>query len=483
MSTQPVDSSADERRGAKGNKPIPMIKRSDALCAWLSSRLTEYAAHYGIVGASAAVLHDGAIAEAATGSLNLSSNVAATSESLFQIGSISKIFTTTLVLQLVEQGRLGIDDPVRNHLAYFSVASEEVSERLTLRHLLTHTNGIDGEFFPDTGTDSDCIEKYVRACSSLGQIHPPGESTSYCNAAFVVLGALLEQVTAQSWDSLLRERILSPVDLLHTTTDYAELPRFRVAVGHVPDPDTKRFAISKRLHLPRGMGPTGATLHASAADLAEFGGLFLNGGCAPSGAPVLTAHSISSALVPQADWPTTKWTHMQMGLGWQLHTWGDRMVFGHDGATFGQASFLRVMPDANLVVALLTNGGPAKNLYHALYGDIFSQLAGVEPLDAPKASSDLSWNARRTLGSYANAMSRADIFVDEDQLKVRIVTPQFAGVLADQIWPLTPIADDACLIGDPDLRVQDILVFHHFDAADGRARYISLKNRDLRRLC
>jgi len=460
-----------------------MIGRSDALCAWLSSRLTEYAALFGIVGASAAVLHEGAIAEAATGSVNLSSNVAATRESLFQIGSISKAFTATLVLQLVEQGRLGIDDFVRNHLTYFAVASEQVSESLTLRHLLTHTNGIDGEFFPDTGTDSDCIEKYVRACGSLGQLHQPGESTSYCNAAFVVLGALLEQVTAQSWDSLLRERLLAPLGLLHTTTDYAELPRFRVAVGHLLDPDAKRFAVSKRLHLPRGMGPTGATLHASAADLAEFGGLFLNGGRARSGAPVLSARSVSSSLVPQADWPTTKWTHMRMGLGWQLHSWGNRMVFGHDGATLGQASFLRVMPDANLVVALLTNGGPAKNLYHALYGDIFRQLAGVELPGTPQASTAACWDVRRAIGSYVNAMSRADVFVDGDQLKIKIVTPQFAGVLADQIWPLAPICDDACLIGDPGLRVQDILVFHHFDAADGRARYISLKNRDLLRVC
>ncbi|HEX4151852.1 MAG TPA: serine hydrolase domain-containing protein [Steroidobacteraceae bacterium] len=459
-----------------------MIRRSDALCAWLSSRLTDYATQFGVVGASAAILHDGAMAEAATGSLNLSSSVAATSDSLFQIGSISKTFTTTLVLQLAEQGRLGIDDPVRKHLPYFSVASEQVSECLTLRHLLTHTNGIDGEFFADTGTDFDCIQKYVRACSGLGQVHAPGESTSYCNAAFVVLGALLEQVTGQSWDSLLRERILSPLGLRRTTTDYAELPRFRVAVGHVLDQNTERFAVSKRLHLPRGMGPTGATLHASAADLAEFGRSFVNGGCAPCGAPLLEAQSISNSLVPQADWPTTRWTQVRMGLGWQLHSWDGRMVFGHDGATFGQASYLRVMPDANLVVALLTNGGPAKNLYHALYDDIFGQWAGVKLPGAPKAPGDASFNVHRATGAYANALTQARVFVDGGQLKVKIATPQFAGVIADQIWPLAPICDDACLIGDPEQRVQDILVFHHFDATDGRARYVSLRHRDLPRL-
>jgi CubicO group peptidase (beta-lactamase class C family) len=461
---------------------IPTPQKSDDLSAWLQGRLSDHATQFGIVGAAAAVLHKGALFEAATGSLNLSSGVAATSDSLFQIGSISKVFTGVLVLQLVEQGRLKLDDAVREHLPYFRVASDEVSRQVTLRQLLAHTSGIDGEYFTDTGTDSNCIEKYVRACSKLGQLHPPGESASYCNAAFVILGALVELITGQTWDCVLRERILLPLQLLRTTTDYSELPRFRVAVGHLRDPVSRQFLVPKRLHLPRGMGPAGATVHAAARDLACFGGLFLNQGRTSRGMAILTPEAISGSLRPQADWPASRWTQTRSGLGWQLHTWCDRSVFGHDGATVGQASFLRVMPEADLAVALLTNGGPARNLYQALYGDIFRRLAGVDLPQSPNALQSAAFDVRRVLGSYANALTRAEVLVEHGQLKLKTSMRQLAGILPDQIWPLTPISDDACRVEDAELTARDILVFHHFEAPDGRARYLSLRNRDLARL-
>lgn len=439
---------------------------------------------FGIIGASAALLQEESVAEAATGVLNVSTGVTTTTDSLFQLGSITKAFTATLVLQLLEEGRIEIDAPVRKYLPDFRVASERVSENLSVRHLLTHTSGIDGEFFIETGTDSDCVQKYAQACRVLRQIHEPGDSTSYCNAGFVVLGALLERMTGQPWHSLLHERIITPLGLLRTTTDYAELPRFRVAVGHVFDPDSAKFGISKRLHLPRGMGPTGATLHSSAKDLAEFGRSFLLGGRAGSGAPILTPESISLALVPQAEWPTVRWTQLRTGLGWQLQSWGGRMLFGHDGVTFGQNSFLRVMPDENLVLALLTTGGQesGKNLYQALFGDVFHELAGVRPSDTPKVPVEVSFDAERVVGRYANASTRADVFIEDGKLRLKVTTPQFAGLLPDQIWPLTPLSEDACLIMNPRLRVQEILVFHHLDAVAARARYASLARRDLIRL-
>jgi CubicO group peptidase (beta-lactamase class C family) len=454
---------------------------SDQILPWLQERLTDYAMQFGVVGASVAVLHGGAIAEAATGSLNLATGVAATSDSLFQIGSISKTYTTTLVLQLVERGLLGIDDTIRMHLPHFRLASEEVSERVTLRQLLAHTSGIDGEFFTDTGTDSDCIEAYVRACSNLGQIHPPGESTSYCNAAFVILGSMAQQVTGRSWDSVLHERLLSPLRLQRTTTDYAELPRFRVAVGHMKDPVSKRYVTAARLHLPRGMGPSGATLHASAGDVAKFGSMLLHAGRAPNGASILSSETISQALEPQADWPSTKWTQMRSGLGWQIYSWSNRQVFGHDGVTLGQASYLRVMPDADLAVALLTTGGTARNLYEALFADIFHRIAGVALPAPPAASITASSDQSLVLGSYANRLTRADIFIKGGKLQLKTSMRQLADVLPDQVWPLTPIDEGAYRVEEPELRIPDILVLHHFDR-DGRARYVSLRNRDLARL-
>ncbi len=455
-----------------------MITKTNALSVWLGDRLSDHAARNGIVGATVAVFHDGQIAEAATGLLNLSTQVSATTDSVFQIGSITKTFTATLVLQLMEDGRLGLDDPVRRHLPEFAVNSAKVSAELTLRQLLAHISGIDGEFFPDTGSDSDCIRKYAATCSQLRQVHAPGESTSYCNAGFVVLGALIEKLTGKTWDAVLQERIIGFLGAHHTTTDYAELPRFRTAIGHVPDATTGRLAPAKRLHLPRGAGPTGATLHCSAADLAMYGAQFLND-C--SGPRLLRRETAQQALLPQADWPTVRWSKMRVGLGWQLHEWEGYKIFGHDGATFGQAGFLRVMPEQRLAVALLTNGGEAKNLYNALFDDIFRERAGIGLPQTPPIPNGAVLDGNRVVGSYANRLTQADVYRDGDQLTLKITLKEFADIIGAEVWPLIPLSAEACIIANPALNVRELIVFHHFDAPGGRARFACLSHRDLLR--
>ena len=453
-----------------------------ALSAWLTERLNDYAADFGVPGAAAAIVTADGVAEAATGLLNLSTRVATTRDSLFQIGSISKIFTATLVLRQIEQGRIGLDDPVIRHLPSFAVASPEVTECLTIRHMLTHTSGIDGDFFPETGSDSDCIDNYVRACAALGQVHAPGAATSYCNAAPIVLGALLQRLTGRSWDALIADEILRPLGASHITSDLAELPRYRVAVGHLPDPESKAPKVAKRLHLPRGMGPTGATLHCSAGDLARFGKLFADGGRTESGEQVLSAETIAQATERQADWPTTPWTAIRMGLGWRIHDWEGRRIFGHDGATIGQAGFLRIVPETGLAAVLLANGGGAKNLYQALFGDILREFAGIGMPGQPPAIDRDSFDAGRVTGRYANILTEAEISVENGDLILKSrLRGLLADALADETWPLIPIAPNACRVGNPALTLQDIVVFDRFEAAGGAAGTLSLGHRILPR--
>ncbi|MGH3049090.1 MAG: serine hydrolase domain-containing protein, partial [Gaiellaceae bacterium] len=97
----------------------------------LQERLDELREKHGVPGASLAVLANGEIAAAASGLLNLGTGVEATTDSLFQIGSITKVWTATLVMQLVDEGRVGLDDPVRRFLPDFRVADEAVAEQVT----------------------------------------------------------------------------------------------------------------------------------------------------------------------------------------------------------------------------------------------------------------------------------------------------------------------------------------------------------------
>src|SRR3954449_11132170 len=176
-------------------------------------RLTALAEKRGVVGASFAISLGDETVAGATGVLNLRTQAAATTESLFQIGSISKVWTAVLAMQLVDEGLIDLDQPIVTYLPEFKVADAEVTGTVTTRHLLSHTSGIDGDLFLDTGRGDDCLEKYVAACADLGQNHPLGATMSYCNSGYTVLGRLIEVLREQSWDAVVKERLFAPLGL------------------------------------------------------------------------------------------------------------------------------------------------------------------------------------------------------------------------------------------------------------------------------
>lgn len=161
--------------------------------------LAERIERYRVPGASLAVLHDGEVFETAAGVVNVDTGVETTPDSVFQIGSITKLMTTTLAMQLVDEGRLDLDAPVRTWLPELELQDAEAARTITPRHLLTHTSGIDGDFFVDTGRGDDAVERFVVACMALPQPHPVGEGFSYCNAGFVIAGRVIEKLRGAPW--------------------------------------------------------------------------------------------------------------------------------------------------------------------------------------------------------------------------------------------------------------------------------------------
>jgi CubicO group peptidase (beta-lactamase class C family) len=203
------------------------------LAGW-RPRLDELVRRHQVPGASLAVLAGGEVTTLATGVLHKGTGVEVTTDSLFQIGSMTKAYTATVVLALVDQGLAGVDTPVAELLPGFRVADPEVSRRVTLRHLLCHTSGINGDFFLDTGRGDDCLARYVEACAGLEQSHPLGATFSYCNSGYVILGRVIEQLTGAVWDAALAEHLAAPLGLAHTWTLPEDVLRFRAAMGHVP---------------------------------------------------------------------------------------------------------------------------------------------------------------------------------------------------------------------------------------------------------
>ena len=291
-------------------------------------------------GAALGIRHGNDRFECAAGVLNQQTAVAATPDSVFQIGSITKVWTTTLIMGLADEGRLDLDASVQTYLPGFRVADEAASATITVRQLLCHTSGFDGDLFTDTGRGDDALERFVAELSQQQQVFAPGAAWSYNNAAFDVAGRVVEAVTGTTWDQALADRLVGPLGASRTGTLPEQALLHRAAAGHITDPDgTVRLATTWAL--PRSSGPAGL-ITASVGDLLDFAWMHLHGGH-----PEVVSDAARAEMArEQVRLPAPLGASRTWGLGWSRFHWsttgGDPViVLGHDGATIGQFAFLR----------------------------------------------------------------------------------------------------------------------------------------------
>ena len=215
-----------------------------------------------------------------------------------------------------------------------------------------------------------------RGMAEFAQNHPLGATWSYCNSGYVLAGRLVEYVTGMTWDAALRERLARPLGLTRTVTLPEDALLHRTAVGHVGEPEDDPVPATSWA-LSRSMGPAGMVT-ASVEDVLSFARMHLTGGLAADRTRVLSAAAVEAMAAKEADLPDTYTLGDSWGLGWIRFGWDGERLLGHDGNTIGQSAFLRLLPSHGLAVALLTNGGNTKDLFHDLYREIFDEAAGVE---------------------------------------------------------------------------------------------------------
>ena len=422
----------------------------------LQSRLAELLEKHDVPGAALGVLHRGEVIEVAAGVLNLNTGVEATPDSVWQVGSMGKSWTATVLMQLVDEGKVELDAPVKTYLPDFKVADPDVTETVTIRHLLTHSSGIDGDHFEDTGRGDDTLEKYVASCASLGQTHPLGATMSYCNTGYSVLGRVTEVITGKLWDEAMRERLFVPLGLTHTGTLLEDVIQWRVAVGHSsPNPGDPK-EVTPAL-LPRCTGPMGGVL-STVGDVLTFARLHLEGGRGPDGAQILSEASAAAMQERQVEVPDPFTLGSHWGLGWILFDWDGHRLFGHDGNTLGQSAFLRIVPEADAAITLLTNSrGGHHELYVDIYSEILSELIGtvVPPIpQKPDAPPDVD------VSLYAGTYARLAITIELEPADGELAgTITLSGPLAEMVPDpvtkvrLTPVDRETFLLyeeGDDD---------------------------------
>lgn len=436
--------------------------------SWLDGNLADLITKHGVPAASVAVLADGEVSTAAAGVLNLNTGVEATVDSVFQIGSITKLWTTTLIMQLVADGTVDLDRPVRDYLPEFKLADEEAAAVITPRQLLTHSSGFSGDAFTPTSRGDDAVELFVRdVIPGLAQEVPPGAGFSYNNAGFVVLGRIAEVLLGKPYHQLLRERIVVPLGLEHVATIPDEALLYRAALGHVSPTPGAPLQAAPVWSLVHAMAPAGSLLAMSARDLIAFGRGYLD-------ATVLERAAIDRLWEPQVDVPAIGGFAQHWGLGWMIFDVEGGRLYGHDGGTVGQSAFFRLVPEKGVAVALLTNGGDTPALYDELVGHLLRETAGVElpsrpepPTDAVRISPEL------VTGRYTGVLMQATVTFESGEFWVldEAVSDEARVLLPEpRRTRLVPLDESRLIAAEPERGVYEVLAFRQ--PVDGRAEYL-----------
>lgn len=374
--------------------------------AWsLDKRLKAAIAKHRVPGASLALYVGDTLHEAAAGVVNADTGVEATTDSIFHIASITKPLTTTIAMQLVDEGKLDLDQSARHYLPDFRVASREASERITVRQLLCHASGIDGDLFIETTRGEDRVQKLVEAGRVLEQLHEPGRGFSYCNHGFAVAGRIIEVLEGSDFDTIWRKRLSAKLNAPTLFTLTGDALRYRVAVGHIGAKNG--LVVPSQLFLGTSAGPAGATPMARARDLVSLALMHLNGGVTREGTRMLSEGAVRAMQEPQNPLPPSASAH-HFGLGWMLFDWGGHKIFGHDGVSIFQRSYLRISPDKRAVFSLLTNGGDGGGLFRELATEFFGE-AGITMTPVLEAAKDVRVDPSRYTGTYVRFGSSTTI--------------------------------------------------------------------------
>ena len=317
---------------------VPRMTEEEALQA-LVARAEELAKNDQFSGAVLVARHGKVLLRKAWGFANREVRTPVTPDTQFRLGSMNKMFTATATLQLIEAGKLVLDDPIGKHLADYP--NKDVSSKVTVRHLLTHSGGTGDIFGPDFTKNRLRLREhndYVKLYGSRALVHEPGAEHRYSNYGYVLLGALIEEVSGMSYYDYVRSQIFQSAGMKSTDSlpETEKVPNR--ALGYM-----RRDAawVSNADTLPwRGTAAGGG--YSTVDDLFRFTQALESG------------KLISKAMVAEAIRPQRE----EYGYGFGVQGEGPLRSYGHGGGAPGMNGDLRVFPQLGYVLVGLSNLDP-----------------------------------------------------------------------------------------------------------------------------
>ena len=279
----------------------------------------------------------------------LSGNDGSDTEKVYCIGSVSKVYVTTAVMQLVDKGLVGLDTPITEYIPNFRMADPRYT-KITVRMLMNHTSGILGtqyanmELYGDNTMVSN--DEFIAMLEDQKLKAEPGEYACYCNNGFELLRIIVENVSGMSYTDYVKKNISGPVCLSNTGTPMDMFGREDAAAV---------YSGAQPIEFEYCMAPGSGGIYATASDVAEFGSTFWKN---------------DNRLLSQAskDNMATRWTDLDpeylegAGLGWDYvesisYAKQGVKVVGKGGDVGTMHAMLVVAPDNNISVSVLSSGG------------------------------------------------------------------------------------------------------------------------------
>ena len=305
------------------------------------------------------------------GMANMEWNIPNEPDTKFRLGSITKQFTATLILQLVEQGKIKLDGKVSDYLPDYR---KDTGAKITIHHLLSHTSGLPNYTaqagFENISRDPFKVDDFVKKYASGDLEFEPGTKFNYSNSGYFVLGAIVEKVTGQPYEQVLKEKITEPLGMKNTGYDHYDTILSKRAAGYVKTPHGYENAPYLDMTIPYAAG----SLYSTVEDLFLWDQALY-------GERVLSAASKELMFKPNLD-------NYGYGFGIRKATLGPNKivvpVIEHNGGINGfSTTIVRLVGDKGLVV-LLDNTAQGRYL-----DGIVSAITNIlydQPYESPKQS-------------------------------------------------------------------------------------------------
>jgi serine beta-lactamase-like protein LACTB len=347
------------------------------------------------------------------GQADPAAKVPATAQTVYRVGSVSKLFTDIAIMQLVEQGKLDLDAPITTYLPNFK-PKNPFGTAITLRHLMSHRAGLVRE--PPVGNYFDPSElslaKMVESLNRTELVLKPESKTKYSNAGVAVAGYVLEATQKQAFARYLSQSVLQPLEMTSSSfepspTVTRDLAKALMWTYHGRDFLAPTFEL--------GMAPAGC-MYSTVLDLGKFLSVLFAGGKGPKG-QLLRSETLEQMYRPQYAKPEEK---TGFGIGFLVQDFEGRRRIGHDGAIYGFATTLGALPEDRLGVVVVASRDCVNPVTdHIADQALHLMLAARQgkPLPAVPQSKPLALSTVREMeGRYQSDKRTLDLIEQETRL-------------------------------------------------------------------